>query len=218
VIEKPESYVLEDPRPIAREAPYTFFLPAAERLAALKPGDRAYLEFIAVPARTKWLSERMWVEVTAAEGDRLRGVLYDEPDDIPGLSKGAIIHFERWHALQLEFADPSVAASFGDGEREYWERCKVDRLVIDGELRVGHVFREAPDTGNEGGPSSDSGWRIRADTRGCSDEQIEQREVLYVALGAVLNRDDSWLHLIDAPAGSAFERDFERDIYAPAPG
>ncbi|WP_294260458.1 DUF2185 domain-containing protein [uncultured Sphingomonas sp.] len=27
-----------------------------------------------------------------------------------------------------------------------------------------------------------------------------------MALGKVLNRDDRWLHLIDAPIGSAFQR------------
>jgi len=35
----------------------------------------------------------------------------------------------------------------------------------------------------------------------------------YVALGAVLNQDDSWLHLIDEPVGARYMRDFRRDTY-----
>jgi hypothetical protein len=44
-----------------------------------------------------------------------------------------------------------------------------------------------------------------------------ERGAAYVALGAVLNRDDSWLELIDAPIGSAFMRDFETGAYEPVP-
>lgn len=44
---------------------------------------------------------------------------------------------------------------------------------------------------------------------------MSRRSVALVSLGAVLNQDDSWLDLIDAPVGSAFMRDFERDHYIP---
>lgn len=210
-----DHYTLLDPRPMAKEAPYTFFLPSAEELAALRPGDRVYLDFKATPARTKWESERMWVDITAADGDSLRGSLAHEPDDIPGLSRGALIDFERWHALQVEFADPSRAASFGQGPREYWERCLVDEAVLRGELQVGYLYREAPSMGESDDPYPDSGWRIRGDLRKASDEEIAGRNALHVALGAVLNCDDSWLSVIDAPVGSAFERDFEGGDWIP---
>lgn len=212
-----DCYTLLDPRPTAKEAPYTFFLPSAEELAALRPGDRVYLDFKATPARTKWESERMWVDITAADGDNLRGALAHEPDDIPGLSQGAIIDFERWHALQVQFVDPSFAERFSEGPREYWERCLVDEKVLQGELQVGYIYREAPGMGEADDPYPDSGWRIRGDLRDASDAEIAGRNALYVALGAVLNCDDSWLALIDEPVGSEFEREFESGDWSPRP-
>src|SRR5690349_16217405 len=201
-------YVLVDPRPIAKEAPYTFFLPSPQWLAAVKPGDKVYLDFEAVPRRTKWESERMWVVVTERNGDKLVGVLDHEPDDMPGVSKGESVAFETWHILQVDLTDPGANARLPDGDREYWERCLVDCAVLDGELKVGYLYRETPDMGEPNDRYPDSGWRIRADMRGQTDDQIAAREAAYVALGAVLNQDDSWLHLIDEPIGSAFERDF----------
>lgn len=68
----------------------------------------------------------------------------------------------------------------------------------------------------EGDKFPDSGWRVIGDLRNVSEEDIAERKLAYVAIGAVLNRDDSWLHLVDAPVGSAFERDFERGVFVPA--
>lgn len=59
----------------------------------------------------------------------------------------------------------------------------------------------------------DSGWRIRADWRGLTDDQHEARDAEYIALGKVLNVDDSWLHLIDAPTGARFIRDWETGLF-----
>jgi hypothetical protein len=206
-------FILLDPRPIAKEAPYTFFLPPDEVLAAIGPGDGLYLDFQALPKREKWESERMWVKVTERNGDHLRGELVMDPDDMPGVVRGAIVDFEIWHALQYGFADPAVDAQFSAGPREYWERCLVDEAVLEGELKVGFLYREEPDRTRPGDEFPDSGWRIRADMRGQTDEQIDARKATYIALGKVLNMDDSFLHLIDEPAGAAFHRDFEAGSY-----
>ncbi len=44
---------------------------------------------------------------------------------------------------------------------------------------------------------------------------MEVRKFSYVALGAVLNRDDSWLAWIDEPVGTTLMRDFDTGRYVP---
>lgn len=205
---KPGSYKLIDPRPLVKENPYTYFVPTAQQLKDIAPGDKVYVTFQAVPRRPKWDSERMWVVVTEAKDDRLRGILDNQPDDLPALTKGDKVAFDRWHVISLDWSNPKIAARYPTGTREYWERCLVDQAVIDGKLKVEYLYREAPDmTQQDHYP--DSGWRIRGDTRKASDKQIQKRPAAYVAIGLVLNQDDSFLPLIDEPVGSAFERNYK---------
>ncbi len=56
-------------------------------------------------------------------------------------------------------------------------------------------------------------WRIRGRFGDCTDDELAERRTAYVALGAVLNRDDSWLEWIDAPFGTHLIRDFESGDY-----
>ena len=209
---KPSGYKLIDPRPLVKENPYTYFVPTPKQLADIAPGDKVYVTFQAVPRRPKWDSERMWVKVTEAKGERVRGILDNQPDDLPALKRGDKVEFNRWHVISLDWADPKIAGRYTDSQREYWERCLVDQAVIDGKLKVEYLYREAPDmTQQDHYP--DSGWRIRGDTRGASDKQIQKRPAAYVALGLVLNQDDSWLSLIDEPVGSAFEKNYKTGKY-----
>ena len=92
-------YTLEDPRPIKREAPYTFYLPPRGELAAIEAGDLVKLMFRGVPPSPVYDVERKWVTVTAAQGERLTGVLESDPFDMPQLRKGALVAFMRGVAL-----------------------------------------------------------------------------------------------------------------------
>lgn len=202
-------YRIEDPRPIAERAPYTFFLPSENELLALAPGDLAKLTFIGIPGGKTYEAERMWVMLTQVAGDKLTGRLDNDPLELYQLHAGDIVHFERHQILDICWSDErQQAPPSSPPHREYWDRCFVDRCVLDGEALVYYLYREAPDdTGDDAYP--DSGWRFRADWRGISDEEFQAREFDYIAIGKVLNADDSWLPLIDAPVGSAFLRNDE---------
>ena len=203
-------YFLVDPRPIAAEAPYTYFPPGRAQLAAVAKDDLVQLVFEIVPPGEKWAAERMWVAVSAAGPDELVGTLETTPDEAR-FGRGEEVRFRRHHFIGIHWIDPASAPA-ADRRREYWDRCLVDDCVLDGSELVEFVYREAPDMQQEGDQHLDSGWRFRGRRGSESDEGME-RALSYVALGGVLNRDNSWLHLIDAPIGSAFMRNFETGEY-----
>ena len=202
------SYTLEDPRPIAQSSPYTYYIPPADHIAALRPGDIAKLIFLGQPGGRQFNGERMWVKVTGRDGQTLIGALDNEPFDMPQLAVGDEVHFEPHNVIAIEYENadqrPELNSLSEPTQKQYWDRCLVDDCVQDGSVRVGYLYREAPDMAQEDDEYSDSGWRIRGDVSRMSDEQYESGGASYIALGAVLNKDDSWLHLIDSPHGTAF--------------
>lgn len=201
-------YVIEDPRPIASEAPYTFYLPDADRLTSIEPGDQIKLIFQGIPQSKQYNAERMWVEVTHISGDDLTGFLNNEPSDIPQLNPGQEIQFKIWQVIDIEWQDAEKESSFKTKSRkQYWERCFVDDEVLNGTAQIGFIYKEEPDPTPEGDKDPDSGWRIRADVNQLTQEQYDNPTPVYIALGKVLNVDDSWIGLIDAPVGARFMKD-----------
>lgn len=211
-------YRIDDPRPYALASPYTFFLPSDAELAAVSPGDMVKLIFRSETPDRQWDAERMWVTIESADGDRLQGRLDTQPDDMPGVVPGDIVRFERHQIIACVWDEERAAPPPEPPvRREYWDRCMVDSCVLEEGARVHYLYREERDPDLElGDRGPDSGWRIRGDYRGLPDEEIEAREGDYVALGAVLNVDDSWIDLIDAPVGAAFIRDWESDRFLPS--
>ncbi|MFT3997626.1 MAG: DUF2185 domain-containing protein [Asticcacaulis sp.] len=205
-------YTLDDPRINAREAPYTYYIPSPERCEAVQPGDWVQLVFRSHPAGLKYDAERMWVEVTGKTGTGYEGRLDNDSYDMPQLKAGQSVRFEAFHIISIltEREQPPELET-----RSYWERCIVDKCVTDGDVPVYYLYREEPDMTQPDDEYPDSGWRIRGDYRSISDEELSARKAEYIALGKVLNADDSWLHLIDSPVGSAFMRNFETGDYEP---
>ncbi|WP_416878412.1 immunity protein Imm33 domain-containing protein [Litorimonas sp.] len=206
-------YELDDPRPIAKSAPYTFFLPISERLDAIETGDIVQLIFRSVSTGWEWGAERMWVQVTDVYDDKLKGVLDNDPFDIPQLKAGDEIEFQKWNVIDVQFHNQDKEKLYRLQSKQYWNRCIVDKCVLDGSKKVHLVYREEPDPAPEDDKYPDSGWRIRGDYRGLTDEELADRPISYIALGKVLNEDDSWIHLIEKPIGDYWERNFDTNGY-----
>src|ERR1700761_841488 len=81
-------YELDDPRPIKKEAPYTYYLPSDERSGRADVGDHVQLLFRSIPPGAKYGVERMWVGIQSAKGDDLTGKLLNKPFDMPQLKEG----------------------------------------------------------------------------------------------------------------------------------
>lgn len=160
--------------------------------------------------------ERMWVLVTQRKGTSFRGRLDNDPFDMPQLKSGTEVSFSDFNIIDIEWKEPETKSHLSKSdEKQIWDRCMVDQDVVDGRLRVGYIYKEEPDLAGENDKFPDSGWRIRGDSRHCTDEEYSARKVCYIAIGSVLNKDDSWLHLRSSPIGSAFTKNYETGEFEP---
>ncbi|WP_088309369.1 immunity protein Imm33 domain-containing protein [Novosphingobium sp. B 225] len=194
---------LDDPRPIAAGAPYTFYLPSEDMVRAIAAGDMVKAIFRPDPPDRKFGAERMWVEVDSVDGDDFVGRLVNTPTDIPQLPIYTSVRVPRSHVIDIEFAEGRLRPE-EPTKRWYWERCLVDACVLDGRSNVDYLYREDDDLGQPDDKYPDSGWRIRGTDEGIAEDERLEKAPQYVAIGPVLNQDDRWLRLIDEPVGSRF--------------
>jgi hypothetical protein len=210
--ELPEGIALNDPRPIAAEAPYTFFLPLPVELAALEPGDMVQAIFRETSGDRQYGAERMWVEVEAVADGFVSGKLLNQPFDMPSLKLDDWMCIPLTHVITVKFQDGKPKLDMA-GPRSYWDRCFVDACVVEGRCHADYFYREEPDMTREGDKDPDSGWRIRGTEEAIAEDERLGEKAMYIALGKVLNQDDRWIHLIDSPVGSAFQWDAARGDY-----
>jgi hypothetical protein len=195
---------LTDAAQSQREYPYTFYKPSKENISKLVVGSQVKLIFeFDNPEAEGPSAERMWVTVTEIDGERFQGELDNEPMHLKALKLGDPVKFESRHIINtnIDEAGPSIVS-------KYRPRCFVTAKVLYDGGTVGYIYREEPEE------EDDSGWRIAAGNE--SDEYMDDAEnIFYVSLGAVLNRDDSFVHLLDCVPGSAFERDLQSGQFKP---
>lgn len=206
-----QSWRIVDVTPIAEANKYTFYKPSAEAISLIKPGTEVKLVFEFDRDDPKMPNaERMWVEVLAIDGEHFTGSLDNEPAFIKDLKYGTIIEFQAKHIINtdLDFEEKDNLVD------RYIHRCIVSDLVLKREAKVGYLSREDP-PGPWKGDILNSGWCIMAGTE--SDEYANDPDHFhFVSLGVVLNWDDSILPYLDAPVGSAFERDEATGAFVPS--
>ncbi|MCC7545846.1 MAG: DUF2185 domain-containing protein [Aquabacterium sp.] len=196
---------LDNAEELAAQYRYTFYRPSSSVLARIAPGDCVKLIFRFesmdpdAPA-----AERMWVVVDEVlPHGHFTGHLDNEPRYILDLKHTDPVAFEASHIIntQLDDEEDSLVG-------RYARRCYVTRRVIDDGCLVGYLYREAPDD------DEDSGWRITANDES-EDYMDDATNLAYVSLGVVLNLDDSFIDLLDEPAGCAYLRNPETGHFEP---
>jgi hypothetical protein len=181
---------------LAAEYRYTFYKPPLSILEKVEPGEVVKLIFRFESDDPEAPSaERMWVLVDQVFSDgRFKGRLNNEPRHIKDLKLDDPVEFLACHVISTEHDDDDNIVE------RYIKRCFVTNRVLNDGVPAGYLYREEPDS------EEDSGWRITA-----NDESVEYmdnpKNSAYVSLGAVLNQDDSFIQLLDAPPASAFVRD-----------
>ena len=141
----------------------------------------------------------MWVLVDKVEADeRFSGRLDNHPGWIKDIKAGDPVEFDASHIISTEHDD----GKGDDLPSRYAARCYATHRILSDGAPVGCLYREEPDDED----AEDSGWRFLAGDE--TDEYMEDgANYSYVSIGAVLARDDSFIHLLDAEAGAAFDRD-----------
>lgn len=208
----PPGIALNDPRPIAAGAPYTFFLPHDIELAALKPGDGVKAIFRQTEGETKYDAERMWVLIERIEDGVVFGTLDSDPADMPLIEAGMPVAIPLTHVISTAFHTSNPRPETPP-RREYWERCFVDACVVEGRCHADYIYREEPDMTRDDDEYEDSGWRIRGTSEAIADDELRGEGPMYIAIGKVLNADDRWLPLIDREHGTAFQWDADVQDY-----
>jgi hypothetical protein len=197
------SWRLIDADPVALANKYTFYKPSRELIGKVRPGELVKLIFefdSADPAAPR--AERMWVRVTELQPpEGFIGTLDNDPRYIKDLAVGDRVTFQACNIINTEHHDDD-----DNLVNKYIRRCFVTKRVLDGEDPPGYVYREEPDR------ADDSGWRILAGNE--TDEFLDDpANSTYVSLGAVLGTDDSFVHLLESPVGSAFIRDRATGVF-----
>jgi hypothetical protein len=190
-------YILENAVEMAKESPYTFYLPSDEVIHMLNVDDNVKLTFMYPSGNT----ERMWVLIKKMDGERFEGELDNDPVYSKSLKAGDIVHFEKKHINNTLLNDPVPSIT-----EKYTKRCFVTNNILYGSDKVGYIYREKPDQ------DDDSGWRMNTGKE--TDEYMNDADnVFCVSLGAVLRKDDSVVNLLDSPTGASFRRDIESNQF-----
>ena len=199
-----QSWHLENADDLASENKYTFYKPSAKIIRKVVVGEVVKLIFrFESESPDAPAAERMWVLVDeiGAQGS-FKGRLDNEPRHIADLKLDDPVEFESCHIINTEHDDDDNLVE------KYIKRCFVTKRVLEDGVPVGYLYREEPDQ------EDDSGWRITANDE--TDEHMDGTDnIAYVSLGAVLSKDDSFIELLDSPAGSAFARDSESGQFVP---
>lgn len=198
------TWKLEDVSDRAFDAKYTYYLPSEQALNLLSVGDAVKIVFLCDVENDKgWSAERMWVQITRIEGGNFEGYLDNDPYYIPDIKAGDSVEFERKHIIQISIDDPIPNAV-----DQYTSRCYVtNSILIDGK-KVTRLFREEP----EGDEENYSGWTFFSEDD--SEEYLNSSENWsYVSIGAVLNRDDDFIDLLNSEFDSEYVWDESDGLY-----
>ena len=187
------TWYLENADETAAKNKYTFFKSPRETIALVTPGEVVKLIFVFEsedPDAPR--AERMWVLVDSITADgRFVGRLNNNPSWIKDLKLDDQVIFDATNIINTEHDDDDNLVE------RFIKRCFVTKRVLTDGARVGYLYREAPD--NE----QDSGWRFTANDE--TDEYMnDSKNTVFVSVGAVLSRDDSFVYLLDSPEGSSF--------------
>ena len=149
--------------------PRSFFIPSPKERSNQNPGDLVrLLFFIRNPSQRGPRAERMWLEISARDGDGYVGLLTNQPIAIKDLSSGDEVAFRSEHIIAIQ--DPKWTPY------EDLLAFANRRLVDNDSLEPGYVVHDPSDMNREPTPYGEraSGWQLLVGDE--TDEELEHPE------------------------------------------
>lgn len=195
------SWKLVDSEELSKTNKYTFYKPSRKVTDQLKIGNLVKMTFEFESTNKEHpRAERMWVKITKINNIQFKGELNNHPFYLHELQAGDEIIFEHKHIIDhnLEISEPNLVD-------KYINRCFVTSKVLHENQQVNYLYREKPLKNTDERDYEDSGWKIMAGDE--TQEYMDDDENIHlVSLGAVLTIDDSFIHLLESPIGTSYER------------
>ena len=190
-----------DPRPIQGESPFTFFVPSEAEKAALTEGDLVKLMFEGTD-NDEFPVERMWVIFQGRDTEGCFGHLDNQPIEIRKLDQGDRISFQDHHIVSVW--EPKIDLDTSE-EDKYFARCYVDPILLGSDQKIGRLERRKPPMRwwrRKPERFQDTGWHIYAEGK----KRPWRRNMQWIAIGVVLNKDASIQKYLHEPVGTRLTR------------
>ena len=196
------SWKLDNAKDVQKEFPYTFYKPSEEIISKLKVGDIVKLIFSFesdepnVPR-----AERMWVIIQSINSESYVGTLDNDPYHIKDIKAGDRVDFRKEHIIDFDtIEDLGIEDTNADIIESYFKKCFVSNQIMNEGFKVGRLYKEKPED------EDDTGWVLLSNYE--SQEYMDDSSNMqFIAIGKILNIDDSFIHLLNEPIDSEFERD-----------
>jgi hypothetical protein len=189
---------------------------SAESLNALGTGDRVHTLGVSVKKDDGIHRFGAWFDVHSADGEWIEGKIVKDPDlgDDHHPILDQVIRVPKRTIWDIRFEDPQKDELLREVPRRKYANYCLNDWHVQFCRSVQYVYRVEPCLTMEGDEFPDSGWRIKGNRRAFSEEEFWSLEATkYYPLYLALNKDDSWLHLIDKPVGTAFKRDRKTGLF-----
>lgn len=177
-----------------KESPYTFYKPSKEVIDSLEVEDLVKLIFFVESDEDGYSGERMWVEIIERNSNHFVGKLENEPYRLKDLNSGQLIHFRTEHICETEYEDEeSIQLDY------YLDTLITVNIDVFDKNEFNFLLRDQSNDDN------DSGWVVLS---GYEEDEFSNNPDNFqiVALGVILNIDDSILSFINEPPLCAYER------------
>ena len=194
---EPSDWWLADADELHARHPRSYFIPAAARRRALRPGELVRLEFTYGPhadSEQEGHVERMWIEVVEqSDGGHAHGRLRNQPARLTSLEIGDLVAFEPENVIAIDYADEEVGYA-----QDQWP--VLDKTVLRDD-RAPDIVVRAP------GPyiaDEDEWWlMVREDPSGPTTESVTMLTDRFPGLEDPLRAGDGLWELAGGEHGDA---------------